>query len=415
MTLGRNELRCLLLLLAVLLIAVSAPAATFDRNYQFGDDPDENGTPGNPVGVFIDAFTLTFDSVGMLGAGNLQDLEVEGNPTYVATASRPLAGGGEVGIRFDGNDYLVGDNLNGPANSRASIDFIDDDGNPAPGPHNYRGIVNRGFQLWVKAGSAGLGNGAAQSLVVDSNEHGALIGGDDTWLLRYAGGDVDSGVGVDTNWHHVMVARPFGPAGASGGARMWVDGVAVAAAAGGYDISVRERLVVGANTALDEVGNFTGGTQDYFRGEMDNLSMFIMGDNSSDLGPPPGQDYGQFDFGVTNEFAASVLSGIAGDIDQDGDLDEADKSDFITGWLSENLVGGFPVGDINTIRSGDLNFDGITDLRDLALIQAALRDAQMAPISASDLAGVPEPAGLMMALLGMLALMATRRRSCWAA
>jgi hypothetical protein len=410
MTLGRHELRSLFLLLVVLLMAVSAPAATLDRNYQFGDDAGENGVPGDPVGVFIDAFILTFDSVGTLGASDLQDLEVEGNPTYVDTASRPLARGGEVGIRFDGNDYLAGENLNGPVNSRASIDYVDDDGNPAPGPHNYRTVVNRGFQMWVKAGSAGLGNGQPQSLVVDSNQHGALISGDGTWLLRYAGADVDSGVGVDANWHHVMVARPFGPTGASGGARMWVDGVALAAAAGGYDAAVRERLVVGANTSLDETGNFTGGTQEYFRGDMDNLSMFIMGDSSSDLGPPPGQDYGEFDFGVTNEFAASVLSGIAGDIDQDGDLDEADKSDFVTGWLNENLVGGIPVGDINTIRSGDLNFDGVTDLRDLTLFQSALRDARMAPISASDLAGVPEPAGMMMTLLGLLSLVATRRQ-----
>jgi hypothetical protein len=381
-----------------------------DRNYQFGDDPSENGSPGDPVGVPIDAFILTFDSVGTLGAGDLQDLEVEGNPTYVATSSRPLASGGEVGIRFDGNDYLFGENLNGPSNSRASIDYIDDNGNPAPGPHNYRGIVNRGFQMWVKAGSGGLGDGEPQSLVVDSNQHGALISGDGTWSLRYAGADVDSGVGVDTNWHHVMVARPFGPQGASGGARMWVDGVAVAAAAGGYDTSVRERLVVGANTLLDEAGNFTGGTQEFFRGDMDNLSMFIMGDSSSDLGPPPGRDYGEFNFGVTNEFAASALSGIAGDIDQDGDLDTDDKMDFVAGWLSENRVDGILVGDVNTILSGDLNFDGITDLRDLASMQLALRGAQMAPISASELGGVPEPAGLMISLVAVGCLLVSRRR-----
>ncbi len=239
----------------------------------------------------------------------------------------------------------------------------------------------------------------------------ALISANDNWLLRYAGADTDSGVRVDTNWHHVMVARPFGPTGGSGGARMWVDGVAVAAAGGGCDTSVRERLVVGANSSLDDAGNFTGGTQDYFRADMDNLSMFIMGDSSSDLGPPPGQDYGGFDFGATNEFAASVLSGIAGDVDQDGDLDAADKMDFVTGWLSENRVDGILVGDINTIRSGDLNFDGITDLHDLASMQRALRDAQLAPISASDLARVSEPAGLtMMNLMAAGCLLASRRR-----
>ncbi len=73
MTLGQIDLRSLLLLLAVLLFPpVSAPAAELDRDYQFGDDPSENGSPGDPVGVPIDAFILTYDSVGTLGAGDLK-------------------------------------------------------------------------------------------------------------------------------------------------------------------------------------------------------------------------------------------------------------------------------------------------------------------------------------------------------
>jgi hypothetical protein len=382
----------------------------YDRFYQFGDDSAENGTVGSPVGD--PTFGLTLDSIGTPFAGDFNDLDPFGGPVYADTSSQPFGSPGDVGIRFDGvNDYLVGENLNWPRASRSSIDYVDDDTNPLPGPCNYRGpgdgIVNRTLQFWVRPNASGLGNGLVQSLVVDSNEHGVLISASDTWVLRYDDVDVDSGVTVDTNWHHVQVSRPFGPAGLSGGARLWVDGVAIAAEPGDYSGS-RVDLVVGANTANDASGNFTGGTAQFFAGDMDRLFMSVHGDSSSNTGPPPGQDYGDFNFATDNDFATDFLSGVEGDVNNDGNFDETDRSAYINGWMVENLVNDLRSGDINSLGNGDLNFDGINDINDLVRFQQALVAAGMRPISPDEL--VPEPGCCLLSICGLAAALTLRRR-----
>ena len=379
----------------------------FDRYYQFGDDAGENGIAGQPAGRNVQGNLLTFDSIGTSLAGDFNDLNVQGNPTYADTTSLPFDGG--VGIQFDGTgDFLVGENLNWPEVSRSAIDYVNDDQNPVPGPCNYRGIVNRSLQFWAQPDPAGLGNGAAQSLVVDSNQHGVLISEQDTWVLRYNGTDVDSGVAVGTDWQHVMVARPFGPAGPSGGARLWIDGVAVAAASGDY-ASSRVDLVVGANTDNDENGNFTGGIDQFYSGTLDRLFFTVHGDSSGDDGPPQGQDYGAFDLATVNDWVSSQTTGVAGDLNGDGSLDATDRADFIAGWMSENLVNGLRSGDLATLSSGDLNFDGITDIADLVVFQSALSSAGLSPITPAEL--VPEPATWLgtWPLLGLIVLRLRRR------
>ena len=368
---------------------------TNDREYLLGDDAGELGVAGQPAGVPIDTSLFTFDSKGVGGTGNFQDLEVLNGPTYADVSARPFAGGSQVGIAFDGvDDYLSGDNLNLPENSAASI--------TAGGPENYVGIANRGFQFWVKPSSAGQGNALAQSLVVDTNEHGARITANDTWSLRYAGDDFDSNIPVTFDqWHHVMVVRPFGP---GNGARMYVDGVAVAAAPGGYDGGNVEDLVIGSNTSLDVDGNFAGGTAEFFNGVVDDLTMFVLGDNSdSDLNPP-GQNYGSFVVETDNQFIAGSLTGVAGDVNQDGVLDSGDVDDFVAGWNSRNLVNDIQLGDLTTLASGDLNFDGLTDLQDAVILDNAL----LAQGAGLNLALLPEPATLT--LLGIGLMFARRRR-----
>ena len=127
----------------------------------------------------------------------------------------------------------------------------------------------------------------------------------------------------------------------------------------------------------------------------------------------PGQDYGDFDFATDNAFAASTitgLTGVAGDVDQNGTFEEADKTAFIAGWKSENVVNGVTVGDLNTIGDGDLNLDGITNIRDLAIIQALLPAAGISLITGTDLTGVPEPStGLLLLVVSALAPAAGRR------
>jgi hypothetical protein len=261
------------------------------------------------------------------------------------------------------------------------------------------------MQFWVKPDPAGLGSGLAQSLIVDSNEHGVLISADDTWVLRYDDVDVDSGISVGADWHHVMVSTPFGLGGVNGGARLWIDGVAVAAEPDSFNYS-RVELVVGANTSRDDAGNFTGGTSEFFAGEIDRLLMSVIGDSSDDPGPPPGQDYGSFDFATDNDFATTYLSGVEGDLNNDGIFDDMDRTAFIQGWFSENLVSGLRTGDITSLENGDLNFDGITDINDLSVFQKALVNQGLPPISAQEL--VPEPTTVAL-LAGAAVLLALRR------
>ncbi len=364
---------------------------TNDREYLFGDDGGEEGVAGQPAGVDIDGDLFTFDS-----AGAFQDMQVLGGPLYADVSGRPFAGSSQVGIAFDGvDDYLAAANLNLPANSVASV--------TQGGPENYVGLTNRGLQFWVRPGGAGANNGLAQSLVLDSNEHGVRITENDTWAMRYAKQDFDTGIAVQFDqWHHVMVVRPFGTAG---GSRMYVNGVAVAFAPGGYTGANTEDLVVGSNTSLDAQGNFTGGTEEFFRGIMDDLSLFILGDNSNNGLNPPGQDWGSFVIQTDNQFIAMSLTGVDGDVNQDGVLNGDDVDDFIAGWNSRRLVNGQELGDLISLSRGDLNFDGRVDIFDAVLLDNALTGQGLAGLS---FAALPEPTTL--AILGIGALAIGRRR-----
>lgn len=383
------------LLVNALLIA-GAAAATNDREYNMGDDGDSPAaSAGSTVGT-------TFDNAGQLGMNQLHDLLAVGGPVYTTVSGRPDGGTG-LAIEFNGsNQYLRSSRFGLPDTTVSSI------GSGLPDRTlNYLGITDRGLQFWVKPASTGV-----QSLVMDTNQHGVRINADGNYSMRYNGDDFASTEAATIGqWQHIMVVRPNG---AANGSRMYVDGIAVAAAPGGYDGGDTADLVVGANTAGDDGGaggvGFTGGTEEFFSGVIDELTLFLIGDNSDDPGPPPGQDWGDFDFGVDNAFAAFTLSGVAGDIDNNGTFEEQDKNDFIAGWQSENLVDGIRVGDLTSFAAGDLNFDGITDIRDLARIQTLLPLAGLSAITSADLAGVPEPTALALTIAG-LSLLLTGRRS----
>ena len=192
---------------------------------------------------------------------------------------------------------------------------------------------------------------------------------------------------------------------------MYINGVAVAVAAGGYDDDWAD-LVVGANTAGDDGGShpnipspvgFTGGTAEFYSGIVDDLKMFVLGTSTS-ASPV---NYGTFNFPTDNAFAASPISGlkgIAGDVTNNGVFDAADKTAFIAGWMQKHLVNGVQIGDMASHAQGDLNLDGITNIQDLLLMQNALTGAGMGTITAADLSGVPEPSTFVLMLLAMMAM-----------
>ncbi|MDC0935825.1 PEP-CTERM sorting domain-containing protein, partial [Pirellulales bacterium] len=376
-------------------------AVTNDREYQFGDpgtsdailappdvDAAANVGEGNLMGFLIGGTRTTGDDTGPSGGGFV-DLVVSG-PTYTGTASRPGAGASDFGANFDGaDDYLEGLRLGNPATSVSSTGSA-----PPAGPLNYDGITDRGFQFWANPNSAG--NGTTQSVVADTLQHGVQISSNGTWSMVYNEVVTDSGVAVNFDaWTHVMLVRPSGAAGPSGGSRLFVDGVAVAAQLGGYDAADDTPLVVGANTGDDDVGTpaLPPGTADFFQGAIDNLELFVLGVATT----APFDDYGTFDYAADNQFAAAALTGLDGDVNQDGLLTPTDVDDFVAGFLSVNLVNGIQVGDITSIKDGDLNLNGVTDLDDAFLLHEALVAAGAGGLVQFGF-GVPEPASAMLLL-----------------
>jgi hypothetical protein len=366
------------------LMATTAIAnVTNDRLYRMGDDGAEGAANNGAV-------TTTFDSAGLPDMGQLIDLTAVNAPTYRTVTGRPDGGTG-LGIEFNAaqSEYLHGPNLGDPSVSASSLE--------GGGTLDYDDIFNRGFQFWVKPSST-----AVQSLVMDTNQHGVRINGSGRFSMRYAGTDYDSTLQATVGtWYHVMVARP---SGAAGGSRLYVNGVAVAAAAGGYDDDTSD-LVVGSNTG-GEAGNFTGGTSEFFSGVIDDLEMFVLGSNAT-------ANYGTFNFFTDNKFADFTLTSVVGDIaGNDGVINQTDKNAFIAGWLDRRLVNNVQVGDLTSYAQGDLNFDGITDITDLARFQQALTGAGVAAITPAELAAgaVPEPSTAALLAVALLGGQTIRRR-----
>jgi hypothetical protein len=236
---------------------------------------------------------------------------------------------------------------------------------------------------------------------MDTNQHGALINASGHFAMRYINTDYDTGVTVTPNtWYHLQVIRPFGP---DRGSIMYVNGKAVARAAGTYageDNPANEEttpLVVGANTST---APFQVGAQNRFQGLVDDLEMAVMGLNGV-------ADYGDFVFERDNKYAAFFKPSNPADLTGDNIVNSADVSIFVSHWLSQNVVSGLTIGDLTSRMNGDLNFDGLVNLRDWDI----LNDASPAAAAAAwDLiSAVPEPSSLCLAALTIASFVASWR------
>jgi hypothetical protein len=378
--------------------ATSQAAVHNDREYRMGDDGAEGAADGAIVGSG-NAFLTTFDSAGPgfvdLGPASTDPRYADVGPTGL---NRPGAAANSLGITFDGaGDYLFGRRFGNPATSRSSTLNFPVINNETPGTNDYAGLSNRGFQLWVRPD--GTASGTVQNIVLDTNQHGLRINAANQWVLHYNNVSVASTESVAFNaWSHAMVVRPYGSTGPNSGSILYINGKAVAARAGNYAADNNQWLVVGADTGDGpEVTTPTDaiGTTEFFKGTLDQLTMFTMGVTVNGL------DRGTWNFRTDNAFAAQPpasggLTAHVGDVNQNGTFEQADINDLITNWGFENLVNGIRAGDINTIKKGDLNFDGITDLKDVRIIRSIV-SAPGAP--AVDISGlpVPEPSALMLA------------------
>jgi hypothetical protein len=391
MRLGRWTFATLAMLAAgTLAVSAASAAVTLDRDYRLGDQASEGAVnnadvgSGNPDGA-------TYDSAGVAGMGQLPFLIPVNTPNYVAITGRPDGVGGR-GIEFNAaeSEYLRGPFLGSPPSS-----FSSDTQN---GTLDYAGVFDRGFQFWVRPAST-----AAQALVVDTLDHGVRILANGNYAMTYAGFTMDSGVAAAPGvWRHIeMVSSPE----AFGHARLYIDGVARAVRVSPAYPGSPNDLVVGSNTGGDQ-SSFTGGTAEFFSGVIDDLKMFVFGSSS---GVPP-VDYGTFSLDPDNDFAAFTLSGVPGDVNNVGGFTAADVTAFIAGWRFQNRVNGVLIGDINSHAKGDLNFDGITDVKDLAIIQNLLPAAGL-PLIDPAVLSVPEPATIGLLLVAVAVGTHASRRS----
>ena len=433
----RGVRQCLALLLVVA-CALPAIAAENDRQYDFGDDPGETASNGATMSG------STFDSAGSLGAGDLQDLFVNGSPTYVSVSNRPGASGSDLGASFNGSSDSLSTSisLNAPTQMWDNATFF-----PGPPPlvfpHNYEGIFSHGVQLWAKPNQATLGT-ATQTLVSDTNEHGIGISADGNWELLYDDGRFDTGVAVvdtlDANgWAHVMEVTT--PTGGAFGGTLLINGVAVLTRATFYDPEATP-LVIGADDDGSE------GFENHYDGVIDDVRLFFWGDNSDNLGadnavggtnsggpdPAPlvlnadGENWGSVGFmrsesldrpgGVTNEWIAQELASMGvtdpGDVNLSGGAaDAADEAAFIAHWRKQQVIDGVRVGDWNSRQEGDLNYDGIVDLNDVFILHESLTAAGAGGFNFDLLTGttVPEPSTAVLAVGALIAVAIRSRRT----
>ncbi len=377
----RRTVATLIAVVAVACYADSARAGgTLVRWHKMGEE--EGGTNNSTVFITLDSPTDGSDFVAL-------DLSASNSPTYRTITGRPDGGTG-VGIEFNAasSQSLSGYALNWPQESP-----LDEN---SGGQYNLTGIDDRGFQLWVKPTST-----AAQSIVMDTNQHGLRIDSNGKFSMRYANVDYESNITVTLNtWYHVEVVRPEGIAN---GARMFINGNAAVVAGLGIDYAsdTDTAFTVGSNTTSDG---------EFFSGVVDDLREFVMGTTTGGTTV----NYGTFNLLTDDAYVASPvtgLKGIAGDVNNDGTLTQADKDAFIAGWLHKRLVNGYQIGDMTSHAQGDLNLDGITNIQDLLLMQQALAGSGIGSISLADLSTVPEPAAIALLLLAVLAVPRRFRRA----
>jgi hypothetical protein len=397
--------------LLVTSVSVGSALATVtnDRLHHFGENgvnpqAQENGAAGNLVGsghTLTPGFSTTLDDTGP--SGSFQTLQAFSCTTCagsngVIPAYQALASGRTgLGIVFDGtDDYLNGFSLGFPPLSRGTIN------GGGSGTLNYNGVYQRGYQLWVYPHA---GATAEQHIVSDTTEHGVRISTAGNWILRHSGTNVTTTVPATVNqWAHVMVTMPDNSQPHKG--VLYVNGVALAVQAENYDTTAvvnAQALIVGANT--DANGTLVG-TTNFFRGVLDELEMFIWGRGYNHL-TDTYTNFGTFNFATDNDYAASQLTGIPGDINSSGGaVNQADIDAFVAGWLFEKRVNNIRVGDLFTFAKGDLNFDGITNVTDMALFRNAIGGAGSGAgfdLTAFNSLGVPEPSSfaLTVVLIGL--------------
>jgi hypothetical protein len=433
---------------------VTGAAVTLDRDFSFGENPLEGSSQGAVIGSNNTpplAAGNTADSAGPSGA--FLDVTQSGGATYQNVGpdglARPGAAAGEFGARFDGvDDRLDGTPLNRPDELETILGGY---------PLNYAGITGHGLQAWVYPNSSALGSTGSpttfQSIAFDTIlSGGPAISAQGQWTQinsNHSDGDggnavvpATTAVPAGNTWYHVMHhhyllgdANVPAPVPGTAGPRpftsvVYVNGVAVSANndninTGGNAAYVGKLVVGAAEKAGDGLNAVYG---NHFSGVVDDLQMYVYGNNQSQ----GGQNYGTFDLFADNEWIQNAIDShpmlqgtlTPGDVNKDGavngngtgPVESDDVSAFVAGWGSRNILQGvhntIAVGDWLTWENGDLNHDGITGFADWFILRAnhpTPASLNLAALRAGS-PSVPEPASLVMAALAAAGCCLLRRR-----
>ncbi|RIK85078.1 MAG: hypothetical protein DCC67_04385 [Planctomycetota bacterium] len=367
----------------------------------------ENGSPGATTSTALNTITGPFkdvpDSVfgapfdyydvgpgGIPGGSLLGDwvaanydpspdftAQLGGQPTYVNVANgSPLDSpvpGSNVALGFSGaNQAMTSQGFRGTFIADAAV------ASNAPSDSNNTSTSFTVLsQAWVRPDAAAAGTSQVV-WSVGTEMGGVRITPAGVWELTSMGppGDVTSSRPVSFgDWTHVAVLRT------GGAGSLYINGT-IAAQANGFFNAFANEIVLGADPFFAEP----------FRGVVDNFSTV-----------------GTAGFGITISTDLDVFSdlglpqpsGVAGDVDQDGDADQADYNIWSTNVGFNNTFG---QGDLTTLIKGDLDQNGKIDFFDFRIIA---RQAAGAGVTLS--LAVPEPAGALVIALGLAALVMRRR------
>lgn len=96
--------------------------------------------------------------------------------------------------------------------------------------------------------------------------------------------------------------------------------------------------------------------------------------------------------------SAEFPSAVLGDVNQDRVLTAADLQAFVAGWQTNASA----FSALERMKAGDLNFDGMTDIADFAVLRDAMNNAGIAipPAALQSIAILPEPDALWLGIMG---------------